>query len=729
MCEIGSSHASTRTSVFHRSAGIAAIALFQIFSCCSATANVGPPSSASRKALRALHTSEEIRVDGILSETSWQTAAVADSFVQIEPEDKRTSRFHTQVRVLFDETLLYIGAFCMENDSASVIRVQDLRRDFDPANNDLFGVVLDPFLDRRHCVSFQVNRLGAQRDLQIFDGQVQDESYDVVWTARVSECAKGWTAEIAIPWRSLRYPSEAESFGINFIRVVRNVNELSAWSPFPRSLTAFRMDFAGVLYGVNPPPPGVHVRCIPYVLYNRNPLPPARTTDLGGDLRWALTTTTSLDLSVNSDFAQADVDQQIINLNRYSIFLPERRVFFTENASLFRIGTTDWVQPFFSRRIGLDETGHPVSIRAGLRVIHQGKDEHAGLLVAKTGGTSGSTFAVGRYNHQFTEAASAGMLVTGRSDEELPRTWNAVGALDGFVRFTQDLSWQGMISASGSRDGDGGLSLNSSVQSRTDAAYFYWNTILVTSKYEPGVGYVAWDDLLASEVGVDLFLRPSWKPAQVRDFEPAMYLHTYLNASDRRLKEIQLTVWPVYVLFNSGAVLSARLVPTWTRLTKPFTPAYPFEISPGNYSFIRYEARFASDASAPVGGGILVSTGRYYRGVLQTLAPSLVLRPTHHASITSSWEWSWLHDIDGSSRHGLLSLLNTEVRLALNPYVQATLFHRRDGGAGLSATSLRISLEYRPLSYLYVLFSDYAGSGEFNGGAQIIVKLNYVYQI
>jgi hypothetical protein len=120
--------------------------------------------------------------------------------------------------VLFDEISLYVGAFCIENDSTSAIRVQDLRRDFDPANNDLFGVVLDLFFDRRHCVSFQVNRLGAQRDLQVFDGQVQDESYDVVWMAHVSECANGWTAEIAIPWRSLRYPSDAESFGVNFIR-------------------------------------------------------------------------------------------------------------------------------------------------------------------------------------------------------------------------------------------------------------------------------------------------------------------------------------------------------------------------------------------------------------------------------------------------------------------------------------------------------------------------------
>lgn len=619
MCKIGGSHASPRTCVLNRSAGIAAVALIQTFSCSSATANAGPLSNALRKSLRALHASEEIRVDGILSETSWQDAAVADSFVQIEPEEKRLTRSCTQVRVLFDEIFLYVGASCIENDSTSTIRVQDLRRDFDPANNDLFGVVLDPFLDRRHCVSFQVSRLGAQRDLQVFDGQVQDENYDVVWTARVSETSNGWTAEIAIPWRSLRYPSDAESFGMNFIRIVRNVNELSAWSPFPRSLTAFRMDFAGVLYGFNPPRPGVYLRCIPYLLYNRNPLLPARTADLGGDLRWAVTTTTSMDVSVNSDFAQADVDQQIINLNRYSLFLPERRVFFTENASLFRIGTTDWVQPFFSRRIGLDRTGHPVPIHAGLRVIHQGKEEHAGLLVAKTGGTSGSYFAVCRYDHEITEAASAGMLVTGRSDEELPRTWNVVGALDGFVKFTKDISWQGMFSGSMSRDGAGGLSLNSSVKSRTDAAFFYWNTILVTSEYEPGVGYVAWDDLLASEVGVDLFLRPSWKPAPVRDFEPALYLHTYLNASDRRLKEIQLTVWPVYVLFNSGAVLSARLVPTWTRLARPFTPAYPFEISPGNYSFIRYEARFASDASAPFGGGILVSTGRYYRGELQKI--------------------------------------------------------------------------------------------------------------
>lgn len=709
-------------------AGLIVVALIHLVCWVLSTAAAGQLLKDSKKALQIRYTLGEIIVDGILSEPSWQTAAVADSFIQIEPQEGQPTQYRTQVCSLFDEKFLYVGALCIDSGAASGTRVQDLRRDFDPANNDLFGVMLDPFHDRRHCVSFQVNRLGALRDLQVFNGQVEDESYDVVWTARVSERANGWTVEMAIPWRSLRYPSDAKLFGLNFIRVVRRANELSAWSPFPRSLTAFRMEFAGLLEGVHPPQPGIQLRGIPFILGQTNPASAARTIDAGADLRWAITTTTTADVSINSDFAQADVDQQIINLNRYSIFLPERRVFFTENAGMFRVGTSDWVQPFFSRRIGIDSDGRPVPIHVGLRLIRQGMEEHAGALFVKTGGTSGGQFTVARYSRQLTDEASAGALVTGRSDEDSLRSWNVVGTLDGFVRFTQELSWQGMISGSRSRKGQGGLSVNSSVKVRTDAINFYWNSIVVTRTYEPGVGYVAWDDLLANELGVDLFLRPSWKALTVRDFEPALYLHAYHNASDRQLKEIQMTLWPIYVLFNSGAVLSARLVPTWTRLAEPFIPAEPFRISPGRYSFIRYETRFASDASAPIAGVLIASTGRYYLGTLRSLAPSLTLRPIPHASFISSWEWSWLHDIDGTHRRTLLSVVNAEVRLALNPLMQCTLFYRRDREFGLSSTSLRISWEYRPLSFLYVLLSRYVGGRESNTVNQVIVKLNYVCQ-
>lgn len=716
----------SRTPTSH--AGLIVVALTHLVCWVLPSAAAGQPSRDSTKSLQTRHTFEEIIIDGILSESTWQTVAVADSFIQIEPQEGQPTQHGTQVRSLFDEKFLYVGALCMDSGATSGIRVQDLRRDFDPANNDLFGVMLDPFHDRRHCVSFQVNRLGALRDLQVFNGHVEDESYDVIWTARVSECPSGWTVEMAIPWRSLRYPSDARLFGLNFIRVVRRANELSAWSPFPRSLTAYRMEFAGHLEGVRPPQPGIQLRGIPFIIGHTNPASPSRTMDAGADLRWGITTTTTADVSINSDFAQADVDQQIINLNRYSIFLPERRVFFTENAGMFRVGTSDWVQPFFSRRIGIDSDGRPAPIHVGLRLIRQGTEEHAGALFVKTGGTYGGQFTVARYSRQLTDEASAGALVTGRSDEDSLRSWNVVGALDGFVRFTQEISWQGMISGSRCREGHGGLSVNSSVKVRTDAINFYWNSVVVTRTYEPGIGYVAWDDLLANELGVDLFLRPSWKPLAIRDFEPALYLHAYHNASDRQLKEIQLTIWPIYVLFNSGAVLSARLVPTWNRLAEPFIPAGPFKISPGRYSYMRYEARCASDASAPIAAVLFASTGRYYLGTLRTLSPSLTLRPIAHASFISSWEWSWLHDVDGAHRRTLLSIVNAEVRLALSPLVQCTLFLRRDRESGLSSTSLRFSWEYRPLSFLYVLLSSYAGSRESTTANQAFVKLNYVCQ-
>lgn len=202
-------------------------------------------------ATRALGT---VLVNGHLDDADWSRAAIAGGFVQAEPRQGEPATEQTEVRILFDERYLYVGVVCIDSQGDGSLRVRDLRRDFDDTTDDFFGVAIDGVRDGRSAMVFRVNPRGALRDQQNVDGGLSDVDFDAVWTARTSRKERGWTAEIAIPWDTLRYRTDSDRWNINFQRMNRRKNENSGWSPWPRVMLPFRMDYAGVPTGVEPPP-------------------------------------------------------------------------------------------------------------------------------------------------------------------------------------------------------------------------------------------------------------------------------------------------------------------------------------------------------------------------------------------------------------------------------------------------------------------------------------------
>ena len=339
--------------------------------------------------LEAFRATNEVQIDGRLDEVDWQQASPVSGFTQEEPEQGAPPSFDTEVRVLYDNDNLYISAVCFDTNGPSGIRVQDLRRDFDFFENDVFGVSLDPFSDGRNAIIFQVNPYGVLRDLQVTDGTIFNIDWDATFEARTSIEEDRWVVEIAIPWNVLRYSQEQDKWGINFVRGIRRLGEFSGWSLWPRVFTPYRMDYAGILENIEPPPPSTNLRVQPYLVMRdervgeMQALFDAVTPEIGGDVKWAVTPNTVLDLTVNTDFAQADADRQVVNLSRFSVFFPERRAFFLENASLFRVGSSIAALPFFSRRIGLDTFGQPIPIDAGARMISRTGSRNIGALFVR----------------------------------------------------------------------------------------------------------------------------------------------------------------------------------------------------------------------------------------------------------------------------------------------------------------------------------------------------------
>jgi hypothetical protein len=662
-----------------------------------------------------------IKIDGQLIEEGWTSADNSEVFYQIEPNQGQPAELQTTVRVLYDNTFLYVGAYCFDSLGRSGVRVQNLIRDFDYLNNDCFGISIDLFNDQRNCVSFLTTPYGTQRELQVFDDQIYNESWDAVWYVKTLITDNGWSAELAIPWKSLKYKNGIEECGVNFFRNARRKNEFSAWALYPRAYSPYRMEFSGILRNIKVPPATKGIRLNPYTLL-RLSIPDSgalsQTYNIGTELKWAIKPNTILEATINSDFAQADVDRQIINLNRFSILFPERRQFFLDNAGIFTVGSTNWVQPFFSRTIGLDKNGSPIPIIGGVRFIHQNLKQNIGGLFVRTekqDDNSATDFFVGRYSNNITRKGRVGGLLALRFEEDSLSTLNSVGSIDGFVRFSDALSWQTLISLSNT--------------TRLNNINIFWNEIYSDRKYQPGTGFVAWNDLSATEAGFDLFLRPKWKPSYIRDFEPAVYLNMYHNASDYRLKEMYFSIWPIYILFQDGSVVSSTFFPTWVILTVPFEPTNTISIPKGSYQFNRYQIRYSSDVSRKIGIIIYGTFGGYYKGNLISISGSFSLRPSSKFNIVLNYEKNWLNKVDGNTSFIITNLISTEVRFAFNSKIQLTTFYQYNSDSRFSGLKLRFAWEFKPLSFLYIVFNSAKNIlHPVEISNEGVLKINYVYQ-
>ena len=296
------------------------------------------PDSIKRKII-AVKISGNINIDGVLNEPEWNLAPPSLPFIQIEPYQGKASNFPTTLKVLYNSKYLYFGIICKDPLGKKAIRATDFMRDFDDTKHDVAGIAIDAFNDKRNAMVFVTDAYGVQRDLLAFDDLYFDIYWDGLWTVRTNRTDSGWTAEMAISWKTLRYPKTADtiqSWGFNVYRNRRLTNEISAFSPFPRVFFVTHMSYAGLLTNLQPPTPTTNIQFTPYFLtsydhytnFGITEPPHDASVKFGGDLKWAINSNSILDLTAHTDFAEADADIQVNNISRFSVTFPETRQFF-----------------------------------------------------------------------------------------------------------------------------------------------------------------------------------------------------------------------------------------------------------------------------------------------------------------------------------------------------------------------------------------------------------------
>lgn len=708
--------------------------LFSFLSFSAFSQDIFQPDSVKRE-IKATKIMRSLRVDGRLDEAEWMQAVPADKFVQIEPFQRQPANYDTQVRLLYNRDFLYVAAFMQDSLGRKSLRVPNLKRDFNYGSSDIIGVSVDGFHDRRNSMMFAANPYGSQRDLLSFDDTIIDEDWDGLWRVRTTRTDSGWVAEMAIPWQTLRYQrtDTAQTWGINFFRIRRATNELTTWSAIPRAFSPLRMPYAGVLTGIEAPPARANVRLQPYLLvsddrYNGSEIGQSHQTQvkMGGELKWAINPSTVLDLTVNTDFAQADADRQVNNLTRLSVFFPERRAFFLENAGLFGVGLSplegNWggqmiVRPFFSRRIGLDNGGSPVPIEAGARMVYRSLRRNAGILYMRqrgAGGLSAVNYLVGRFSENFGKQNRIGGLLTVRNEALYT---NLTGSVDAFFRLTPSFSLSTMTSVSGYSGTLGGPS-GAALPGRGFFGYYqffkrsnswiWWmNQAVVTKTYNPEVGFVSRSNVVETTPGFYWLYRGKALPKWVRAFEPGGYVLTYHQASTGRLIERQYNINPIWFMLQSGGYIGTFHNGYYQRLDEPFSPV-GLKIDPGQYRYWRHTLIMGSDRSRKVSYNLNAEAGGYYNGSLATTNLTVTLAPLPHVSAMLGWQANRFRGIGSARASTNVQLLSVETRLALNPRVQLIGFYQHNTAASRDTYNIRFSWEYQPLSFLYLVFNQRA---------------------
>ena len=449
-----------------------------------------------------------ITLDGVIDEKDWLNADVATDFFMVMPYDTSYSEAVSEIRMTYDDQAIYLALVFYDVIPGPRV-VESLRRDFSFGNNCNFLLFLDPFNDMTTGYSFGVNASGAMWDGTMSDGSMVHLIWDTKWEAVTKSYEDRWVTEMRIPFRSIRYKAGLDRWNINFSRLDLKINEKSSWAPVPRQFPTASLAYTGILQWDAPPPdPGVAFSLIPYVSGGGSRDFEAGADagyrgDFGMDAKVALSSSLNLDLTYNPDFSQAEVDQQITNLDRFELFFPEKRQFFLENSDLFANFGSRSIRPFFSRRIGLD-----APVTGGARLSGKlGQDWRIGVMNMHTEETmanpSRNFFVASLQRRVFTRSNVTGIFVNRQDFGELSgiqgHAWNRTGGLQ-FNLASGDNSWTGQVfglaSATDGVSGGSALSQGAALNYNRQRIQLGVEQYYVGNNYEAAAGYIRRTDYI-----------------------------------------------------------------------------------------------------------------------------------------------------------------------------------------------------------------------------------------
>jgi hypothetical protein len=677
-----------------------------------------------RPSMRATRTTAHIEIDGALDEEAWQTTEAVDEFIQSKPRVGFPASERTVVRILYDDERIYVGAICYDSEPDKVIATS-LEQDFDSPNGDTFGVTFDTYHDKRNAYMFLVNPRGAWKDAQVFDdSRYENAQWEGVAYERTRMGNEGWTVEIAIPFTTMRFDPESpdHAWGLNFLRRIRRKSEEAFWAPLDRRQIVHRMSQAGTLTGLEGLRSGRNLQLKPFGVASRT-LGSLRAANVkpnefdgGMDLKYGVTTSMTLDATWRTDFSQIEVDQEQVNLTRFSLFFPEKRDFFMENAGVFTFGDLteralrsgagprDFTL-FHSRRIGLTDSGKPIDIVGGARLTGSAGAFQLGVLNMQTEdgptGEAAENFTVLRLRRAVRSTSDVGAMFV---DSQKTGTGSGLDysrsyGFDVNLRPRRNMILQSYLAAV---DGPG-LSGNKTA-GRLTVGYRdnLWDTEAffkqIGDGFDPHVGFVRRNAMRQTYGTFGAHPRPGLR--LIEEVNPYVEVDRITDLDS--VLETRTDTLGFDTLFKDGSRMmlehrdNFELVRDAFKVSSATVPA-------GEYSFretsVSYQSSLARKLSARTG----LTQGAYYGGDKTSVSVGALWRANAQLLFDLSLD---RNDITLNGAPVTADVCGGRIRYAFSTTLFTNAFYQYNAAAKQSVINARLDFLHSPLSDLFVAYTE-----------------------
>lgn len=687
----------------------------------------------------------KVIVDGRLDETAWDDVNFQSEFLQREPNEGQPATERTEVGVLYDNKNIYFGLKCYDSEPDKII-AKEMRRDADMRDDDHINLILDTYHDRRSGFYFVTNPHGSKRDAVLAnEGRNYNSAWDGIWTARAQKNDQGWFAEIAIPWKTLRF-SEQDSvvWGINFSRTIRRKNEEVFWQLVPRDLGyfgMFRLSEAGTLCGLEDLKMGGNLEFKPYFMggVENDQVTDFKTdaiSDVGLDAKIAVTPNLALDLTVNTDFAQVEADREQVNLTRFSLYYPEKREFFLEGAEVFAFGRSggrfmrhggSGVNLFYSRRIGI-VSGHEARILGGAKLVGKIGQFNLGVLNMVTDGfiipaddedeedeqIPSSNYTVIRLRRDIMRRGSIGMMFLNKEDIK-STDYNRSFGIDGYFPLNRHFTISGTIAGTFEPNDDGSkpehlmdknLAGTLSLNYDSDLWDFSLSYMDVGDDFNPEVGFVRRTDYRYTNASINYSPRPNGR-SSIRQFSYRLS-GNYRTDHDNRMLDNEINA-SFTIRFQNSSRFTIGVQKENEYIDYDWEVRDGFLIPEDTYGGWDGYFRYSTDQSKDISARMDASYGTYFTGKSTRLGFGGRMTRIPRLRVELDYNHYFVDLPEGSFKTNTLGLrtfyfFSTE--LFLKAYVQWNGDKLSFEGKEKIVSNILLRWIYKPGSDLYLVFND-----------------------
>ncbi len=676
----------------------------------------------------------KIVIDGKIDEPDWQAAIPVDHFKQNYPSDTSQANMETIARATFDDQFLYISGICYQPHKYTVY---SLRRDFPNSSSDIFFVNIDPFRDRLNGFYFAATPYGVEKEALLYTtagGVDNNIEWDNKWYCKATREEDKFIVEMAIPFKTLRYKLQAEGnneWNINFCRYSHTFNERSSWAPVPRNFRMIDLNFSGkLIWDDAPPSPGINFSLIPFVMVGRSKdyeagTPGNNDIEAGFDAKVAITPSLNLDLTVNPDFAQVEVDQQVTNLSRFELFFPERRQFFLENSDLFGTFGFPNVNPFFSRRIGIGSnvnTGENVRVPiiAGARLSGRlNKDWRIGFLNMQTGKSAKFDLPSTNYTNLAVQRRigirnNLGFIFVNKDEfnTTTPDTrFNRVVGVD-FNLATKDARTDGKFFvhrsfSPGGRDGE--YAMGSFVEHNSRKIVYDISLENIGVNYKADVGFVPRNGYYRSEGSQQFVFYPKNKGARlINNWRIGPDYDIFYGKVDKRVTDWDAGLFFLITFQNAAELQGALARWDYTYLFEPFDPTNNgcLELPAGStYTYFSNRLSFKSNPRKNFFYSLSTRFGEYFNGRIGQYLTSWSYRMGTFGIVSMDVNYTKIN-LPAPYCSADFWLIGPRAELSFSKSVFFNAFLQYNNQANNFNINARFQWRFKPVSDFYLVYTD-----------------------